>query len=275
MEIRGITVGNLIGETSKVRLYLGEIPNKETTNKTATSKEVLIKVAKTFDDNGVLADEAGKFTALKAFEDEVSALQQQQSGQNAHYDWLYARIENSFLEPTQGDRRINVYSMPDTQLNKLVPLPKLYAGAQIDARTSAWILGRLFKFFSFFELLAASGENPIVDYPCFSAGDFFIGPERHRVIYCNYSGEQRDVAAFDRVKKVTKYIRDWVVIDEDVLEDVKYSKLLTDLSELGRPTFEEAHRYFYEVIEQLWGIQYYPFTYRDRNESTWKTIKEG
>ena len=264
MRVRNIEVGNRIGESPKFRIYLGT---------TDDAKQVILKVAKTFEDGDILAREAGKFNIMQSLGTEIAKFESDQGG-NSHYDWLFANLLSSFMEPTQGDRRINVLEVFDTDLGKLVPLAKLHAETEIDARTSVWILGRFLKFYSFFELMAASGDNPITRYPVFSPDDYLVGPERHRLVYYNFSGDVADVIANDFVKAIAKFVLSWVAIEEDPLEQ-KYFHLLQDFAENGRTSFEEAHGDLYELVEELWGIHYHPFTYRDHDTIIWKTIKEG
>ena len=141
LRVRDIEVGNRIGEAPKFRIYLGTKNGEQ---------PVILKVAKTFEDGDILAEEAGKFNVLRSFEEQVAKIEANQSGSNSHYNWLFANLLSSFMEPTQGDRRINVFATPDVDLGKLIPLTKLYAETEIDTRTSIWILGRFFKFYSFF-----------------------------------------------------------------------------------------------------------------------------
>lgn len=265
LRVKNIEVGGRIGEASKFRIYSGKTDNDE---------QVILKVAKTFEDGDILAEEASKFNILRTFETQVALLQEQKSHTNSHYDWLFANLNSSFMEPTQGDRRINVFTIPDIDLSKLIPLTKLYGEIKIDARTSVWILGRFLKFYSFFELLAASEENSVARYPLFSPDNYLIGPEKHRLIYYNFSGDMADVVAFDFVKAIAKFILDWAIIRDDSSEQ-RYFNLLKDFSEYGRNSFEKAHNDLYRLVKELWGIQYHPFTYRDRNTTIWKTIKEN
>lgn len=265
LRVKNVEVGNRIGEASKFRIYSGKTNNGE---------QVILKVAKTFEDGDILAEEASKFNILRTFEMQVALLQEQQDHTSSHYDWLFANLSSSFMEPTQGDRRINIFTIRDIDLNKLIPLTKLNDEIEIDARTSVWILGRFLKFYSFFELLTASEGNSVARYPLFSPDDYLVGPEKHRLIYYNFSGDMADVVAFDFVKTVAKFILDWTVIGDDSSEQ-KYFDLIKDFSEYGRDSFETAHGDLYRVIEELWGIQYHPFTYRSRNTFIWKTIKEN
>ena len=266
MRIRDIEVGPRIGETTWFRVYLGTTDYKQ---------PVILKVAKTSrdDDDDTLAREANKFNTLRAFGEQIAKSEAGQNENSPHYDRLFANLLASFLESTQGDRRINVFATPDIDLDKLIPLTKLHAKAEIDTRTSIWILGRFFKFYSFFELLAADGDNPIARYPFFRPDDYLIGPERHRLIYYNFSGDMADVVATDFVKATSKFILDWVVVGDDPAEQ-EYLELLRDFSKYGRCSFEESHGDLYRLVERLWGIHYHPFTYRDRDTIIWKTIKE-
>lgn len=265
MKVRDIEVGSLIAEAPKFRIYLGTTGDKQS---------VILKVAKTFEDGETLAKEAGKFNILSNFHEQVAEFEADQGKNSSHYDWLFANLLSSFMEPSQGDRRINVFTIPDINLDKLIPLKKLHKEVEIDTRTSIWILGRFFKFYSFFELLAANGNENIPKYPVFSPDDYLIGPKEHRLIYYNFSGEIADVIANDFVGTISKFILEWVVIGDDPAEQ-EYFELLQNLAGIGRDTFEKAHGDLYRLIKSLWGIQYYPFTYRDRSTINWKKIKEG
>lgn len=264
LRVRNIEIENRIGEAPGFRIYLGATSEKQ---------PVILKVAKTFEDGDLLAKEAGRFNVMRSFGEQVAELEAAQGKSNSHYDWLFASLLSSFMEPTQGDRRINVFAMPDITPSKLVPLTKLYAKVKIDARTSVWILGRFLKFYGFFELLAADEGTPAARYPLFSPDDYFIGPERHRLIYYNFSGDVTDAVATDFVKAVARFVLDWVVIQDDPSEQA-YLELLRDFSEAGRDSFGEAHGDLYGLVERLWGIRYHPFTYCDSGTTNWKVIKE-
>lgn len=263
MKVRNYEVGKLIGEASKFRIYLGNDGDRE----------VVMKVAKTFEDGDCLAEEASWFNILRAFIAQVTDMQEKSGEMSSHYEWLFARLLSSFLEPSQKDRRISIFEVVDTNFGQLIPLPKLRTKTEIDARTSVWILGRLLKIYSFYELLAVSGDNPVIRYANFSPGDYLIGPERHRLIYYNHSGAMADVVANHYVKAIAQFILEWIAIDNDPAEQ-EYHRLLEDFVTNGRATCEEAHAELYRLVGGLWGIQYYPFTYRDQGTSRWRTMKE-
>ena len=263
MKVRGVEISEKIGESAKFRIYLGN---------TEDGQKVIVKVAKTFEDGNTLAVELGKFNLLRCFANQVSSYEERLGKTDSHYDWLFAELQSSFVEPTQGDRRISFFKVSDTELDSLIPLAKLYAGTEIDARSSIWILGRFFKFYGFFELIAFDLDSNAPQYPIFSPNDYLLGVEKHRLIYYNFSGDTFDVIANDFVKAIAKYIVDWVVIGEDPKEQ-EYLKLLQDFATEGRRTFEQAHSELYDLVYKLWEIGYHPFTYRERGTLVWKTIK--
>lgn len=267
-KVRDYEVGTQLGISKKFRVYTGE---------RSDGKPVIMKVAKTFDSGDILAVEAGWFNQMRTFSDEIRRLEAK-SGKDSHYNWLFARLEASFMEPTQGDRRINVFTLPDVDFSKVVPLAKLVRQTEIDTKTSIWVLGRLFKLYSFFELFAIENEAPAVEYPVFSLDNFLIEPEKHRIIYYNYSGKNDDVIANEYVKQITKEVLAWASVEDDDEasgKPQKYQELLEELAEKGCLTFETAHIMLYQLVDELWGRVYYPFTYRERETTTWKTIKEG
>ena len=284
MTIKDIEVGSRFGETSKFRVYHGTMIDSR--------QPVIVKVAKTFEDGDVLAEEAAKFTRMRIFADELKKLEQKAKNKDSGYGLLFANLEASFLEATQDDRRVNVFSIPEIEPEKLIPLPKLRDKLVIDLRTSAWILGRLFKFYSFFELQAEEDDIPFARYPTFLPSDFLIAPREHRLIYYNFSDEEWDVVAFETIKPIVSFISDWC---EPKIEDVRsggeyyipffkgdktatemhdYLTMLERFKTKGCYSFSNAHKEFYKTIEELWGIEYYPFTYHSSKTTSWHTIKE-
>ncbi len=260
-KVRDFEVKNLIGQSPKFRIYLGE---------RSDGKPVIIKVAKTFEDGDVLAEEAGKFNLMRIMSDEIRHFEAVMN-KDSHYEWLFANLEASFLESSQEDRRINVFSLPDVSFSKVVPLAKLVDQIEVDAKTSAWMLGRLFKLYSFFELIAIRDDAPAVEYPVFSIDDYFIEPDKHRIIFYNYSSKITDVIANDYVKTITRAVMPWIAFEDG---EKDYQELLEALSTDGTTTFETAHQMLYAVVDELWGRKYHRFTYRDKGTSVWKNLKE-
>ncbi len=105
--------------------------------------------------------------------------------------------------------------------------------------------------------MAASGDNPIVQYANFSPGDYLVGPERHRLIYYNHSGATADVIANTYVMTIAKFMLEWTAVEDDPAEQ-KYYQLLSNFAAHGRATCKEAHTELYQLVNELWGIQYHP-----------------
>ena len=95
MKVRDIEVGELIQESPTFRIYLGTAPD---------GREVILKVAKTYDDGQSLIDEASTFSEMAIFEEQIAQFEEEQTGQNSHYDWLFANLMKSFSysNPFQG-----------------------------------------------------------------------------------------------------------------------------------------------------------------------------
>ena len=264
MNVRGYEVGKMFGESTKQRLYLGS----------SESQPVVIKVAKTTADNQFLAEDAKWFSRLRTLNQEIVSMQAQQQRTSAHYELLFAQLVSSFMEPTQGNRQINVYAYPETSLECLVPLPKLQQTTRIDARTTVWILGRLFKLYGMYELMAASTSRLTPEYALFYPSDYLIDPLKHRLIVYNYSGQYRGGSAAGLIAQIAQYLLQWSAM-EDGETELQYYALLKDFSQFGRQTFNLAHQELYQLVGNLWGYHYYPFTYRDTHSDMWQTYQGG
>lgn len=254
-----------IAEAPRFRVYLGTQDD---------GQPVILKVAKTFDDGDVLVTEASRFNGLAALINQVAECESIRNRQNSHYDWLFAHLQSSFMEPSQDDRRINVYTTPGAPLAELVPLTKLHASVEIDPRTSVWLLGRFFKLYGFYELKAVVENLSFASYPQFSPDDYLVGPERHNLVCYNLSKSLDDVVAYDFVATIAEFMLNWTVTTDDPKEQA-YQDLLQDLAKYGRAKFGQAHRDLYTLVRELWGIEYHPFTYRDRGAAFWRHIEKG
>lgn len=269
MQVRGgYEVGKLIGESSQQQIYAAK----------KDDKSFLVKVAKTFEDGDLLVDEMHCFRRLGVMIEQIDTLMQQNSAQddkpaNPHYDWLIAKLVDSYTDFTQGDRRFNILEMVDASLDDLVPLAKLSAKVKIDARSSVWIFGRFLKLYSLHEIVAESGDSPVFQYHRFSPDDYLIDPRHHRLIYYNYSGQATDLTANRCVRTIAQYMLTWTVAGE-AQEDQSYVRFLKELATVGCSTFEDTHRILYGLVDAWWGHKYHPFTYRDEDTKIWKSLED-
>ena len=269
MKVGDIEVKQKIGESQSFRVYYG---------KDKDGHDVILKVAANYDDNDKLATEAGLLVSMQSFATKITGYETEMNGGKnlSRYDLLFAKLEKTFIEKSQGDRRISVFSMPETSIDKLTPLIKLSHDTKIDARSSVWILGRLLKLYSMFELMAIDLDNKVPCYPSFSPSNFLIEPEKHHLICYNFQNITEDAVATNYIKAIASFILDWFVIGDDE-HDKYYHAFLKDLSVKGRRKFKDAHMELYAKVAAWWEHSYHPFTYCDRNATTtiWKTIKEG
>lgn len=259
-----IDTSTLIGESSKFQVYLGKMSD---------GQRVVVKVSKSFKNNKILTDDATEFSMLKNFELRIRDLEHATERSSKYY-LLFANLLSSFIEESIDGRRINVFTIPEIDLDDLIPLAKLSSQVEIDARTSVWIIGRLLKFYSLFELLCEDEDETACRYPIFSEHDYLISPEKHRLVYYNFPGEVYDVYATEFVKAIANYILQWTTFDKEDESTKEYQEILEDFASIGRTTAAGAHRDLYQVVEKIWGISYYPFTYRQRRTINWN-IKEN
>lgn len=265
LEIKDIELKKVIGEAQKFRIYLGEKDNGE---------QFIVKIANSFDDGAVLAEEAKFFMKLTSFQEELADIEAKLQLEKSRYDLLFAKLSASYLATANDLSRVNAFEIPEANLNEVAPLAKFFHEIEIDARSSVWLLGRFFKFYCFAENIRFANGETAVEYPIFSADDYLIGPKNHRLVYYNYSGSTLDVLANDYIKKITKFISEWTVFKDDDEAEAKYHRLLDDFAANGRRTAEDAHRELYELVKEIWGIHYYPFTYRERGTIIWKNVKD-
>lgn len=275
MNTKLVTVDKPIGASKKFSIFTGTQTHVGVISYT---RPVIVKIASSFEYNDVLTAEASHFTTLSMFAKELADIQKQSAKDVIRYDLLFAKLSGSFIDPTRNDCRLNVFDTVDIEIDKLTPMGKLMKDTKIDTRTSVWILGRILKLYSLFELMAASESSPYVKYPLFSIGNFLISPEKHRVVYYNFPGEIEDVTATELVKAVTTKILKWIEPRDDDPNDTPYMDMLKALADNGSEKFELAHSLLYLAVERLWGISYHPFTYKnvqtDTSMSGWNTIKE-
>ena len=262
-KVRDIEIGRLFGKSERVHIYLG----------TKAQEPVILKVAATIDDNDVITDESSFFNVLDNKITEIDELQSRIGEKLAHYGWLFTKPIDLFMEETQGNRYISVYAIPEIKPEDITSMTKLCNNVEIDVRTSVWIIGRLLKIYGFFELMSLEDSN-VTKYPQFSADSYLIDPKHHRVLFYNCPSKvYEDVTASDYIKAISNFMLGWVCANDDP-DEQEYVELLKDFAEKGRGKASEAHTELYDLVKEKWGIQYYPFTYRDHGAALWIKIEE-
>lgn len=281
MKVRDYEVGKLIGESPHMRIYLA--------TDTKNGKEVILKIAKTYEDEEWLKHDVGVLLEHQSFLEAPRILkmsdEDRESFEKARYDLLAAKVVNTFVEKSQGDRRVNVVKLPQVTMAELTPLSKLMAETRIDQRTSVWIFGRLLKFYSIFEALIDKAYDPsardvgrfngdlvFAFYPEFSPGNFLISPRNHRVIFYNSTGWGKARTAKPYIKQMAETMYEWVSHNGN--ENVAILMFLSELKDDGAEDFNGAHHELYDLAGDLWKRGYYPFHYREKDSNIWRTIGE-
>ena len=144
-------VGPLIGSTEKFKLY--HCPH-------SGYNACILKIATLPEHNGILDREADLLDTLKKEAAKAQAeFSAHAENDNAflNYQLQFPNLLDSFIDPNQGKRRINILdlSLVAEELRQLVPLSHIISREKlrVDPRTSAWIMGKLLKLLVFTQSL--------------------------------------------------------------------------------------------------------------------------
>ena len=187
-----------------------------------------------------------------------------------HYDWLLPQLSMTFItDESQGNRQVNLLTVRDANVEDFIPMAKLVEKYKVDARTAAWILGRLYKLQSFLEDYGGPYN--------FNVDGVILEPRMHRLVYLGIirSGEWCDWHT--SLRNATTAIHDWVelngtVHEKDFLEWLEWAGT-EDYYSYQDAT--ETHKMFYAKLDEWWGHKYHPFTYMERETGAWHTIKNA
>lgn len=241
------------------KLYLARKPDEE--------KTYFLRVPNDRSQNGQMNFEAEMLRHLAKCSEVTEARYAETTGNpdaRVHYDWLFPSLEDTFLTgEDQGGRQVNMLGVSDAEVSDFMPLPKLKEAFDVDAKTAAWIIGRLFKLQTFLE------DNG--GFYNFREDQVIIEPKMHRLVYLGWS-DAGEVCNWDSVAKAAQAIRPWVRKNDTPDED-KFIELLEYLSDTElKMDGIRAHRTLYTDITKWWGHAYYPFTYFDKQVGSWRQM---
>ncbi len=257
-------VGDRVAETPEYRLYL--------CSPEGDGQGQLLQVATDVAQNGMLDRGAYFLEQLLARAGELEEMYTKiktNPESKLHYELGFPALVDSFLLTEQGERRANVLAfrnIDDTR--RMVPLHNVVHRDQqrVDLRSSVWILGKLLKIVAF-----AHGADITINQ--ITPGNVLIEPSQHGVLVFNWGNAQRHpdgvtrIDASEEVKAAAQTV--FAVLggtDEGGIpgdgskEFDQYSEYLMVLRENGHRSAQEAHRDFYELVDQLWERGFYPFT---------------
>jgi hypothetical protein len=238
---------------------------------TADDSWYMFKIASNTGDNGRLDREA---LVLKDIEAEVLHIRRTEKPGVTHsglrYEKCFPRLRESFLSKEQGNRRVNIIEIPDTDTVKsLVPLEqwRLREKVRIDPKSSAWIIGRLFKVFTL--------THPIgISVGKIDGGNILVNPEKHRAIFFDWTSAHQH-EKFVPPEKVGEEIAQAVrqvflalggdvatgaLPKSDQLTGARYEKLLLEYMSGSERNTDKAAQRFYELVRDMWAAEFHPFT---------------
>jgi len=257
-------VGEQVGEADEYRLYL--------CTQESETRQRLLQVATTVQYNGELDRAAYFLRDLTERAERVErAYDEVKTDPRAvlNYQLGFPELIDSFRCDAQGERWINVLAFRCVdEVSSMVPLINITQKdrKRVDLRTSAWIMGKLLKL-----LVFVHSESVTVGK--IRDGNIVIEPDKHYVLVFDWSGAQshrEPITREERQREVTLAARAVVAVlggdvEEGFIPDVadeqrEYSNYLLRLVQGGESDAQRAHLRFYEIVDQLWEREKYPFT---------------
>lgn len=235
-----------------------------------TGRSGVLKVAVDSEQNDALNNEAVALKMLRVRAEEAEATNQ--GGKPYNFDLFFPDLVETFVSPTQGERRINILGFPEAieVFTQLTPVSQIREaeGVRVDPRTSAWILGKLLKVLAFTHSQGIS--NGMV-----TGSNVLVERGLHGVILFDWTLCQIHPAGKVPALLVKTELMNAAKLtvsslgttspsvrlpESDQLTDGRFEEFLRRLSEGKIASATEAHERFYELIESLWGRRFHPFT---------------
>ncbi len=254
-------VQNLVGGTDTYNVYVCS----------SAGGQYLLKVATEIGYNGLLDREA---FFLRDMQMEIARADAVYKTRNHTTEGLgfkrcVPHLIDTFIADDQGGRRVNIVSVYGAErVSELVPLSRLREEelVRIDAKTSAWIMGRLLKIFSFTHPYGIGNGNV-------NGSNIVINPEKHHVVLLDWTSAHHygSLVPHDAVRVETAAAAKAVLTalganeygvlpHSDQLPDRRYEEFLVRLAQVGVTDVRKAGQEFYELLGQLWPSGFHPFT---------------
>ena len=269
-------MGNVIRSPSTsyvVEKSLGRTPTYTVylVSEKARSGWCILKVSSDAEGNGRLDREA---LVLKDIQAEVLRLRASEkpgaTDGALRYEKCFPRVRESFLFKEQGNRRVNIIDMLDTDaVQSLVPLEqwRTRERVRLDPNSSAWLMGRLMKVFTL--------THPIgVSVGKIDGGNILVNPNKHRAIFFDWTeahqytqyvppekvGEEIAQTARQVFLALGGNVSKGTLPSHDQLSDTRYAELLLDFMSGSERDPDKAAQRFYKLIREMWDKEFHPFT---------------
>lgn len=209
-------------------------------------------------------------TRFKQASDRFEAANAKQNPEyQLNFDRLFPNVVDSFICHEQNQRRVNILSLKDVEtITAMAPLSNLRVKdkKRVDLKTSIWIMGRLLKLLNF-------SHSQGVAVRLLTDNNVLIGPDRHFVVVLDWTGAftyQSDVpvtACREDIVRATQVVfaalggnpatGDYPYGCDDT--DQRYIEHLRSLMAGTATNAEQANRQFYDLVNDLYGVQFHPF----------------
>lgn len=260
-------ITELVGENQNFRFYGVE-------SEDFPEQSIILKIVTDKAFNHMLEREAFLLNTMSEeaiiVDEEYSATH---NGQTLNYQIGFPKLIDNFISEEDGGRRILILglTMSDTP-SKIVPVNMITEGdkMRVDAKTSVWVLGKLLK------IIAFAHDRMLVTVGNLDSENIFIVKENHLVSVFDWSQsviyplsvpKNLVIDELRQAVKVTLVLlggdpEKGTIPDHEQLqgEGERYRTLLNELLKKDFESVHNAHRYFYEVVEEIWERKYHPFT---------------
>lgn len=259
-------VNELVGISDRFRLYA-------CTQKGVAGRR-LLQIAATVEDNPLLQRSALHLKELegKAYElEEEFARVKEKPDDRLDYQLGIPELIDSFECLEQGRRLINILGFRNVEdISQVIPLANIAKKdkRRIDAKTSAWIMGKLLK------LLVFSHSEGFTPDPL-DTNNILIEPVQHYVMIFNWA--RIDITAAKRREDISNAAKTVITavggnprtgyLPDDGEENfAQYREILFRLASQEFTSAKKAHEAFYGVVYVIWPRTYHKFTTKPMNE---------
>lgn len=260
-------VDKLLGETEAFRMY-------RCISAKFPGRELILKIVKEAALNPVLDREATLLISMRkeAFRIDKEYMEQTGARDPLNYQYFFPEVVDSFVSESQGGRMALILGFDiSDKLELLVPIGRITRidNLRVDPKTSAWMMGKGLKLLGFLSDFGVTNPN-------WSDENYLIQQEHHCVAVFDWSEatylnpgkkESRDatrisIAALARlvITALGGDTRTGEIPDDSQLTDPGYAEMLKRFADRERDDAIKAHKAFYQLITDMWGRSYHPFS---------------
>ena len=251
-------------------------------NQQSTGRNCLLQIATDIKHNGSLDRMSYILKEFVGFAQELEeeyAKNPRNAGKELGYQYGFPELVDSFISSEQKNRRINILAFRCVaDIEDMVALGMIGGKycKRVDLRTSGWIMGKALKMIDFAHsngvaVNATSERDIVVEFK----------KNKHYVVLFNWAEAEifRDTVPEEkRLRDISQAAQSVIAVlggdwkrnflpDDGEKAFPKYSEYLLRLAQgLGGHNAERAHSRFYEIVDEFWPREFYPFTTKNLND---------